>query len=483
MNQQPLGALLVRRGLITEEQLAAALADQLATGAPLGQIVVSRGYAASAAVAQALATQHGGLLKTEYGFATGFDSGGPPKPFVPPPVTSDAVAESRVLTPVAKAAVELVPDEVAVAEPEPDREALRAEVSSATEREALRAEVSSATEEAEKLRADNERLTELRSNLEQRLASEAQRAASLERELAAAKEQINSATEGGPLRDDDSRISELEAALAARDAAIDKWEAGIAERDGALEEFRVAAEEWKTALAGRDEALAELAAGRDDALTQLREAKGALATWEAAVHELTVAWDEAVAQARTAAADEAAVQNARISGLALERDKALEKLEAAEAAQSEVVELGAPCGSVTRCSRSGRQPRRRRRVSTSFARSATTRSQLCTPREPRWPTSARRETRRRRARWIAGRPHKAISCSSEARRAMSCRSAGGFPRSPDRSSCSSTAPTSSLVSARHPGRARGFPAHTSSPDPLLTFVVRRRPRAGVADVI
>ena len=88
MNQQPLGALLVRRGLITEEQLAAALADQLATGAPLGQIVVSRGYAASAAVAQALATQHGGLLKTEYGFATGFDSGGPPKPFVPPPVTS-----------------------------------------------------------------------------------------------------------------------------------------------------------------------------------------------------------------------------------------------------------------------------------------------------------------------------------------------------------------------------------------------------------
>ena len=341
MNQQPLGALLVRRGLITEEQLAAALADQRATGAPLGQIVVSRGYAASAAVAQALATQHGGLLKTEYGFATGFDSGGPPKPFVPPPVTSDAVAESRVLTPVAKAAVELVPDEVAVAEPEPDREALRAEVSSATEREALRAEVSSATEEAEKLRADNERLTELRSNLEQRLASEAQRAASLERELAAANEQINSATEGGPLRDDDSRISELEAALAARDAAIDKWEAGIAERDGALEEFRVAAEEWKAALAGRDEALAELAAGRDDALTQLREAKGALATWEAAVHELTVAWDEAVAQARTAAADEAAVQNARISGLALERDKALEKLEAAEAAQSEVVELPA----------------------------------------------------------------------------------------------------------------------------------------------
>jgi hypothetical protein len=62
MDQQPLGALLLRRGLITEEQLAAALADQKDTGEPLGQIVVSRGYAASAAVAQALASQHGGLL-------------------------------------------------------------------------------------------------------------------------------------------------------------------------------------------------------------------------------------------------------------------------------------------------------------------------------------------------------------------------------------------------------------------------------------
>ena len=35
-------------------------------------------------VAQALATQHGGLLKTEYGFATGFGAGLAPPVAVPP---------------------------------------------------------------------------------------------------------------------------------------------------------------------------------------------------------------------------------------------------------------------------------------------------------------------------------------------------------------------------------------------------------------
>ena len=42
------------------------------SGRPLGEIIVARGFAAAPTVAQALATQHGGLLKTEYGFATGW---------------------------------------------------------------------------------------------------------------------------------------------------------------------------------------------------------------------------------------------------------------------------------------------------------------------------------------------------------------------------------------------------------------------------
>src|SRR5689334_13474524 len=73
--QEPLGTMLVRRGLISDDQLQAALAEQKASGQPLGAIVVARGFAPAATIAQALATQHGGLLKTEYGFATGFGNG------------------------------------------------------------------------------------------------------------------------------------------------------------------------------------------------------------------------------------------------------------------------------------------------------------------------------------------------------------------------------------------------------------------------
>jgi uncharacterized protein (DUF3084 family) len=72
MRAEPLGSLLVSRGHITEEQLELALTEQKATGRPLGEIVVTRGFAPAPTVAQALATQHGGLLKTEYGFATGW---------------------------------------------------------------------------------------------------------------------------------------------------------------------------------------------------------------------------------------------------------------------------------------------------------------------------------------------------------------------------------------------------------------------------
>ena len=72
MRAEPLGSLLANRGHITEEQLELALTEQKVTGRPLGEIIVARGFAAAPTVAQALATQHGGLLKTEYGFATGW---------------------------------------------------------------------------------------------------------------------------------------------------------------------------------------------------------------------------------------------------------------------------------------------------------------------------------------------------------------------------------------------------------------------------
>lgn len=70
-----LGQLLIERGLLDQQQLATALEQQQRTGSQLGEILVELGYVPAALIAQALATQHGGLLKTEYGFATGFAKG------------------------------------------------------------------------------------------------------------------------------------------------------------------------------------------------------------------------------------------------------------------------------------------------------------------------------------------------------------------------------------------------------------------------
>lgn len=82
-----LGALLVERGLLTPEQLRAALAEQERTGTPLGQVLVQRGTIPPAVVAQALATQRGGVAKSEFGMAVGFGTALPPPPRALPPVT------------------------------------------------------------------------------------------------------------------------------------------------------------------------------------------------------------------------------------------------------------------------------------------------------------------------------------------------------------------------------------------------------------
>ena len=68
----PLGAILVQRGVLTEEQLAFALDEQKRTGEQIGEVIVRLGLALAPSVAQALATQHGSPLKTEYGYAVGF---------------------------------------------------------------------------------------------------------------------------------------------------------------------------------------------------------------------------------------------------------------------------------------------------------------------------------------------------------------------------------------------------------------------------
>jgi hypothetical protein len=67
-----LGDVLIAYGVVTPQQLEVALAEQQQTGRPLGEIIVDKGFAPGPMVAQALATQYGGMVKTEYGFAVGF---------------------------------------------------------------------------------------------------------------------------------------------------------------------------------------------------------------------------------------------------------------------------------------------------------------------------------------------------------------------------------------------------------------------------
>ncbi|HKA25982.1 MAG TPA: hypothetical protein VKD88_01305 [Gaiellaceae bacterium] len=93
-----LGRILVAAGLLSEEQLAQALEDQAQTGRRLGEIIVQRGFISGPALANALAEQHGGVLKTEYGFASGLggvvarraaaESGTFVSPLRPPDATS-----------------------------------------------------------------------------------------------------------------------------------------------------------------------------------------------------------------------------------------------------------------------------------------------------------------------------------------------------------------------------------------------------------
>jgi chemotaxis protein MotB len=208
----------------------------------------------------------------------------------------------------------------------------------------LRNELAHASEEAEKLRADNERLAQIRTELEQRLANEAQKLAALEREL-------SSANDSSPAN------SELEKQIAHEVRRIATLEAEVAARDEAIADFKETAESWKKALVERDDAIRQLVAERNDALTELDTRASAgessvdtteldrlreeLAAREKAFADIEVARDNALAQIaafeaaqddtlaelRAAKADLTA-RDEQIKQLLSERDDALAELEA-----------------------------------------------------------------------------------------------------------------------------------------------------------
>jgi predicted nucleic acid-binding Zn-ribbon protein len=266
MRAEPLGALLLGRGLIEPEQLEIALTEQKATGRPLGEIIVTRGFAAAPTVAQALATQHGGLLKTEYGFATGWGGGTAAAP------AGQSNADDSLEVAALRASLEehktaLAAWQQAHAELQAELAARKASIeqleSGAASLEQARTELEQALQnEIERGTALREELSSagapesVRGEFEQRLA--ATEAEALER-LEAAKSEFSSARAEleERLTEAHERVASLEGELAAREAAVEaaseeRIEAAKAELEQRLVEAQTHSAALEAELARRD---------------------------------------------------------------------------------------------------------------------------------------------------------------------------------------------------------------------------------------
>lgn len=255
-----LGELLVAMGALTDEQLREVLARQRETGLPLGRMLVESGHVMAHTVAMALADQHGGLLRTEYGFATGHGE--------PVPVKRIDVDEPEAAT---------APPVLRLADPAPD--------AGSPDTEQLRADLAAAEATIAQLRADHATILSAAEDL--RAAALAERAK---------REAAEAAVAAGPASDD-SRVTELEATVAQLRAELetasaaradveahaselatarsdaDRLGAELAAASGTIEQLRA---ELAAAPAGNDESL-------DATIQQLRaELSGAIAARETA---------------------------------------------------------------------------------------------------------------------------------------------------------------------------------------------------------
>lgn len=239
----PLGQLLVERGHLTEQQLDAALAEQARSGLPLGQVLIGLSYVTAATIAQALATQQGGLVKTEFGLATGFGTPGlvafpPVSPPASVPLAASWIEQQRPeaeAAPVEDPQAEVVALRVAEPEPAPVEPARNEALEEANAKiAALELELAAASSAGSSLEAAESRIAQLESDLANARMDAARipalevdlaaaRQAEAERdahaaELAQARSQLASATES--LTTAYERLQQYEAAWAMQQAQI-----------------------------------------------------------------------------------------------------------------------------------------------------------------------------------------------------------------------------------------------------------------------
>ena len=364
----PLGAILVRCGVLTEEQLAFALDEQKRTGEQIGEVIVRLGLALASSVAQALATQHGSPLKTEYGYAVGFGGPTPAAPVAPPPVSPAPALNGPATAPAASALRVAAPPEVAppptplsapaataAAVPAPsapdpalvqwqhhaqrltaERDAALQQVQAlAAEREAARTDLDAMKASAAELEATTARLTTELDTLSRNREADTQRVAELEQRLEEAKTARAHAVE-------------LEAAQAEHIRAREESAQRVADLEQQLDELQSAAGrvvelEATTTLAEVERA--RLTRARDDAARRSTELAQQLALLNeravARTGELEAGLASARDQARRAA-DEAERRNAELERRAAEVQRAAASQDGELAvARSRIAELEA----------------------------------------------------------------------------------------------------------------------------------------------
>ena len=378
MRAEPLGSLLVSRGHITEEQLELALTEQKATGRPLGEIVVTRGFAAAPTVAQALATQHGGLLKTEYGFATGWGGQENSLARVPrpePEPRNEEVEKLQALLDEHRTALEAwkqshakLEEKLAQAQQTAAPADTSVLVQLGAEREALQAELAERDAAIVKLEARlleaqtpappvaDPRLEQLETELSARDASIAE----LEARLAESQQPVPAL--------DDPRLEQLQSELETRDVSIaglearlaeaqqpappvadprlEQLEAELAARDLSIEQLQGASESRRLEL---EERFAALEAERASAIAELEQQLIAAQQPAPPVDDPRLARLEAerVSMQAELAARDAAIEQLQASRAIVETDRAeLEQALASEVEQAatlraEVMAVGA----------------------------------------------------------------------------------------------------------------------------------------------
>ena len=310
-----MGAQLINRGLITEEQLTVALDEQRMSGGQIGAILVKRGFVTPELVALALATQHGGVLKTEYGFAMGFGQTlESPAVIDEPPVS---VHLSKVDAAVA----------IAAAAPPADLE---------TDRAAVREELELASGESMRLGEANERLGALRVELEQSLAQESQRVAALERELAA-----------------------LRAAGAAGGEAATRWQEAHANAEQSLAQWQAAYSELEQRFTQAGEQVAALEADVASRDVSLEELRASASTCESVRNELELALAAEVRRGQAVKEEFAAAERRFVAAEAAqsirgELEEQLEQVAARAAALEDQVRAGEELRASAAASEQGR---------------------------------------------------------------------------------------------------------------------------------